>query len=205
MTHASPKKRIVRSGFTLVETLVAIAILLVAIVGPMSIAQKGAQSAYYANEQMTAVFLAQEALEAVRKVRDDNGLLTLKYKTTGGADGTSNSEKWYADLVALSTCTTASGCDYNVNSETFSRDCSTSNECTLHESQGASDIVYGYDSSWPLSKYERKIVVGPLLPEGGHLLTVTVSWRTYIMGTGVGDTREVVLQTYLYDQYKYVP
>jgi prepilin-type N-terminal cleavage/methylation domain-containing protein len=48
-------------GFTLVETLVAVTVLLLVIVGPMTVAQKGIQNAYFANEQVTAVFLAQEA------------------------------------------------------------------------------------------------------------------------------------------------
>ena len=36
-------------GFTLVESLVAIGILLVVIIGPLTIAQKGIQQAYFAN------------------------------------------------------------------------------------------------------------------------------------------------------------
>jgi prepilin-type N-terminal cleavage/methylation domain-containing protein len=43
-------------GFTLVETLVAITILLVAIVGPMTIAARGLQTAFFAREQITAYF-----------------------------------------------------------------------------------------------------------------------------------------------------
>lgn len=61
-------------GFTLVETLVAISVLLVVIIGPISAAQKGIQQAYYANEQLSAVFLAQETIEAVRQRRDDLAL-----------------------------------------------------------------------------------------------------------------------------------
>lgn len=61
-------------GFTLVETLVAIAILLLIIIGPITAAQKGIQQAYYANEQLSAVFLAQEAIEAIRQRRDDQAL-----------------------------------------------------------------------------------------------------------------------------------
>ena len=59
-------------GFTLVETLVAISILMIAIVGPMTIAQNGLSSSIYAREQFIAQFLAQDALEYVRNVRDNN-------------------------------------------------------------------------------------------------------------------------------------
>ena len=61
-------------GFTLVETLVAVTVLLLVIIGPMTVAEKGIQNAYYANEQITGIFLAQEAIEAVRALRDEQAL-----------------------------------------------------------------------------------------------------------------------------------
>jgi prepilin-type N-terminal cleavage/methylation domain-containing protein len=61
-------------GFTLLETLVAIAILLMALLGPFTIAQQSLKSAYYARDQITAYYLAQEGVEFVRAVRDQNYL-----------------------------------------------------------------------------------------------------------------------------------
>lgn len=63
-------------GFTMIETLVAISLLTIAIVAPMSLTEQSLSSAYYARDQVTASYLAQEAIEAVRQVRDDNVLLT---------------------------------------------------------------------------------------------------------------------------------
>jgi Tfp pilus assembly protein PilV len=51
------------SGFTIVETLVAITILMIAIAGPLTIAQKGLTASTYARDQMIASFLAQDGLE----------------------------------------------------------------------------------------------------------------------------------------------
>ncbi|MEX0917159.1 MAG: type II secretion system protein [Candidatus Paceibacterota bacterium] len=62
------------SGFTLVETLVAVSILLVSIGGPLTIAQRGISSAFFARDQITAFYLAQEAVEYIRNVRDSNKL-----------------------------------------------------------------------------------------------------------------------------------
>jgi type II secretory pathway pseudopilin PulG len=62
------------SGFTLVETLVAIFILMVAIVSPMSIASQALSSARFAKEQVTAFYLAQEGIELARNIRDNNVL-----------------------------------------------------------------------------------------------------------------------------------
>ena len=57
------------AGFTLVEALVAISILMVAVASPMVIAQKGLNSANYSRDQMTATFLAEDALEFIKNFR----------------------------------------------------------------------------------------------------------------------------------------
>jgi prepilin-type N-terminal cleavage/methylation domain-containing protein len=62
----------VRSGFTLLETMVAVTLLSMSIVAPMALTTQSLGSAYYARDQVTAFFLAQEALETVRNVRDNN-------------------------------------------------------------------------------------------------------------------------------------
>jgi type II secretory pathway pseudopilin PulG len=61
-------------AFTLLETMVAITLLTVAIVAPMALTTQSLASAYYARDQITASYLAQEAIEAVRSVRDGNVL-----------------------------------------------------------------------------------------------------------------------------------
>lgn len=61
-------------GFTLLETMVAIAILLIAVVGPISIIGSSLNKIYFARDQVVAINLAQEGIEAVRAVRDSNML-----------------------------------------------------------------------------------------------------------------------------------
>ncbi len=71
--NAARRHRIATSrAFTLVETLIAVSLLAVAIVAPMSLTTQSLSSAYYARDQMTAFHLAQEAMESVRAVRDEN-------------------------------------------------------------------------------------------------------------------------------------
>jgi len=60
------------AGFTLIETLVAISLLMVAIVAPMSLTTRSLSTAYYARDQITAFHLAQEAIETIRHRRDGN-------------------------------------------------------------------------------------------------------------------------------------
>lgn len=61
-------------GFTILETLVAIAILVLALTAPLAIVAQALRSSYYARDQVTAYFLAQEAVEFLRNKRDNAGL-----------------------------------------------------------------------------------------------------------------------------------
>jgi prepilin-type N-terminal cleavage/methylation domain-containing protein len=79
-------------GFTLVETLVAITVLIVAIVGPLYAVHKSIAASYAARDQLIATALAQEGLEYIRSIRDGNYLegsgdwmdgLTACFGTTG--------------------------------------------------------------------------------------------------------------------------
>jgi type II secretory pathway pseudopilin PulG len=63
-----------QSGFTIIETLVAITILMVAIAGPLTVAHKGLTAAIYARDQMIGSYLAQDAIEYVKNQRDSNKL-----------------------------------------------------------------------------------------------------------------------------------
>lgn len=60
-----------QSGFSLIETLVAITILLLVIVGPLTITTSASRSTSFGSEQVVAYLLAQEGAELVQKVRDD--------------------------------------------------------------------------------------------------------------------------------------
>jgi len=59
-------------GFTLIETMVAITLLAVALIGPFIAVQNSLQSSYVARDQLIASQLAQEGIEYIRGVRDAN-------------------------------------------------------------------------------------------------------------------------------------
>lgn len=65
-------------GLTLVETLVAISILTIAVIGPLGIIGQALHSSYYTKDQMTAYYLAQEPIEYVRNLRDNQGIAITK-------------------------------------------------------------------------------------------------------------------------------
>jgi len=68
MTNITPTKR----GFTIVETLVAVTILMIAVVGPLTIVNQALRAAKDANNQMIASNLAQETMELVKNQKDQN-------------------------------------------------------------------------------------------------------------------------------------
>lgn len=59
-----------KDGFTIIETLVAITILMIAIAGPLTIAQKSLMASIYARDQVIASYLAQDGMEYMLNQRD---------------------------------------------------------------------------------------------------------------------------------------
>lgn len=80
------------------ETLIAISLLLLAITGPMVFAQNALRAAFNSRDQVTAFYLAQDAIELVKNVRDNNVL--------SGKTAVSGEKYW---LSYLENCDTASG------------------------------------------------------------------------------------------------
>jgi prepilin-type N-terminal cleavage/methylation domain-containing protein len=80
------------SGFTLIEALVAISILVVSLTGPLTLAIKAISEAKISQNQMVAFYLAQEAEEYIRNRRDSNFLSGVSW------------------LSGLNNCWAANGC-----------------------------------------------------------------------------------------------
>ncbi len=67
---------IYNKGFTLIETLVAVSILMISVAGPLTIAQKSLYAAMSAKDQVTASFLAQDMMEQIKNDRSSDGFDT---------------------------------------------------------------------------------------------------------------------------------
>lgn len=74
-------------GFTLVEALVAIAIISLSVAGPLVTANRAVTAAQNARQQLTASYLAQEGIEYVRAMRDNEYLIALN---SGSENASSN-------------------------------------------------------------------------------------------------------------------
>ncbi len=90
----------------MVETLGAVLLLSIALVGPMVIVEKGLQASLIAKDQNTAFNLAQDAVEYIRFARDTNCLTAAATQCPGGAGGT-----WLYGTVNLGSfgCISADG------------------------------------------------------------------------------------------------
>ena len=101
-------------GFTLIEALIAIAIVALAVGGPLYSANRALVAAQNSRNQLTASYLAQEGIEYVRKVRDNDFLSDqvggwLSFINTnpmfqcrgGGISHTCSLDPWAATPVAL--------------------------------------------------------------------------------------------------------
>ncbi len=149
-------------GFTLIETMVAISLLTIAIVAPMSLTTQSLSSAYYARDQITAFYLAQEAIEAVRHVRDgnvlNNAIGTQTNLLTGIPDTTGNpfTVDTLDDSMAL--CPAGSCPPLKSNGELYG---------------------YGTGSAWTPTRFTRS--VRATFVGGGQdevHIAVTVAWQT---------------------------
>lgn len=72
MTNKIPHNK--NKGFTLIEVLVAIFVLITAVVVPLTIGSKAFAYSNFVRDQSTASYLAQEAMEYVRLLRDNASL-----------------------------------------------------------------------------------------------------------------------------------
>ncbi|MDB5259754.1 MAG: seg [Candidatus Taylorbacteria bacterium] len=174
------------SGFTIIETLVAITILMIAIVGPLTVAHKGLTAAVYARDQMIASYLAQDAIEYVKNARDSNKLASRSWLY--GFDGNSAAAN-PADCIHGSQCTV----DTTINSvDDAVLSCSgTGPECIpqlfLSDEKG-----YSHDGAGLATQFNRHIIMTPDPNRASEVkLTAVVSWQNGIVDNDVTLTSEL--------------
>ncbi|MBU3968647.1 type II secretion system GspH family protein [Patescibacteria group bacterium] len=142
------------SGFTLVETLIAITILVSAIVGPMVVVQKSLSSANFAKSQIISFHLAGEAIEYIRNKRDGNTLSGVSW------------------INGLSECIDKK-CAVDTVNDTISQ---CSENCPNLQFDSINGF-YGYDSNWEDSIFNRVVEIKSINEEELSIL-VTIFWKS---------------------------
>lgn len=184
-------------GYSLVEVLVAIAILLLALVGPMTIAAKGIQSASYVREQTTALYLAQEGLEAFTSMRNSASNLALSSSNPASA--------WdWASISALDECKAANGCNLDFEDSTpvdsiIPCTNAVGAGCELYFTEGNTRARYSLDSGGGAvaTPYTRVIKITDITD--GMEVESTVYWSTRLFGA---TPQSVTLTTLLLNLYE---
>jgi len=124
------KNNKLNKGFTLVETLVALSIFTVSLLGIMSILASSIFKHDLCKQKITASYLAQEGVEYVRNMRDTNVL----YDTT---PPNPHRHGWDSFKTEVSTCDSeANACKFDISippgpSLTFSRCVDVGVDCQL--------------------------------------------------------------------------
>jgi prepilin-type N-terminal cleavage/methylation domain-containing protein len=185
-------------GYSLVEVLVAVAILLLALVGPMTIAAKSLQSSYYAREQATALFLAQEGIEVVVAIRNDSLISAIK------SGNLSQGWQWVND-PDLQSCFNE-GCNIAVNGTSVSRPAL--DQATIESCSNMGNCVLTFDrglrarytlGSGDATKYTRVITLQETNDRKGVLITSKVEWDATLFA---GSNPPVELTSAVYRIYE---
>jgi len=147
-----------KSGFTLLETMVAITILALVTTGSVVLATNVIKSAEVAKNSLVASYLAQEGIELVRNYRANNvfsGNAWLRVLSTSGGCNTANG--CFMDFIGLSPSGCASGCPFLKFDDVRN--------------------IYIYGGSFPDSMFKRVIKVNPLSGTIEAKITSSVTWN----------------------------
>ncbi len=175
------------SGFTLVEALVAISILMVAVVGPLTIAQKGLSASIYSKDQMIASYLAQDAIEFIINKRDSNVVKSLNGQAVswlGGLDDCVQIDGLTSKISKVCSVDTISGGVGGAGTT----------DLYIHKS---GDVFVYYTHNPALgdkSKFKREVNIRRDAAKDEVLITVKVYWN----GTNP-DENSVTVKTYIYN------
>mgnify|MGYP001570516022 CR=1 FL=1 len=146
-------------GFTLVETLVAISVLLLSVTGPLTIASRSLISAIFARDQITAFYLAQEATELIRNHRDNNSLA-----------GESN---W---IIGLDSCFNPDGCTVDPLTGNFSV-CPIAGCPVLNRHTTSGFYAYTTGANWENTRFTRTIRA-TTVNSSEFSISATISWNS---------------------------
>ncbi len=185
------------SGFSLVETLVAISILLIVITGPMAISMRSAKSSSFSSEQIQAFFLAQEGLELAQKARDELLLRYFNGDITNPWGQFTNTSGTFANCFVTGVSTAGCGLQWSSTAGVLASpvSCSTVSNCLLYRASSGRSWFTHTSLGNESTIFTRRIY----FTQNGNEVRVRslVTWRT---GSVVSEQR-VEVETYLYNVY----
>ena len=191
------------AGFTIIESLVAIFILVLSITGPMTFTQSGLRAAFVSRDQITAFYLAQDAIEYIKNVRDNNSINILNGNNS--IDWLNELEVCFVDLdVSIDN---QSGCSVDTADELI-RSCDSSQDgCLGPNADGSNDnplkisnnptvgyLGFSGTSDSIFSREIKMVQVDPAKPNEVEI-NVFIRWNT---NETIG-VRQIVVKEYMYN------
>ncbi|MFW0871428.1 MAG: type IV pilus modification PilV family protein [Patescibacteria group bacterium] len=183
-------------GFTMVETLVAITVLLLAVVAPMSLANDGIVASRLAQDQIVAFYLAQEGVEAIKNMRDHNRLTN----DSAGQLGNNLGGNLANCIVSDPNDQNEEGCIIDTTrkegvGEFWTQSCS--GGCEPLRISDTSPYIYSHQpTGTSASKYIREIKVWN---PGGDISEAIVEAKIVWLFARSGESKTYTVRNYLYD------
>lgn len=192
----------------MVEALVAITVLTIGVVGPLSLLANSISNANYAKNQITAFFLAQEGQELVINARNNNRLAEPESRISPDPNSEENGNLYWLGHYGLRKCIPDAGagsdvCYVDASADTLEfKPCAGNAKLACPNLKNLDNGFYGYSDDPALkdSIFNRSIQIEPI-SDGGSVngnyvnrakLTVTVTWKEKSL------TRNFVLQSIIY-------
>lgn len=187
-----------KKGYTLIETLVALSLLTFALIGPVSLIITSLNREYFSQNKLIAANLAQEGIELVRTIRENNVICETRgapgwkwdfdYTGTGNLKGTDRT----TDATVFETVPCVSG--VTIKNPIMGSSCSANN---LKLSSGG---TYGYGAGGSNTIFSRCIDIdNPTVDEGSIGKTNMLDITSTITWTERGTARQVQLKDRLYN------
>jgi type II secretory pathway pseudopilin PulG len=162
-----------KGGFTLLEVLVAVTILIFAIVATFTSAQSGLQSSQESKNQIISFYLAQEAIEYIRNVRDTNSIVRISDPAIPWLDGVAETGD---------PCFPGTYCVIDSISKVITQCPTGLQSCPSlmqNRTQGSDAyLMYGYDNgvgTWATTDFKRVVQIEKIGSNEARII-VTVYW-----------------------------
>ncbi len=164
-------------GFSLIETIVAIVVLTLAVVGPMTLSAQSIRASRDARLELTATHLAEEGMEVVHNIRDNNS----------AQDADPARGAWMTNILPI--CST--GCVVDVTEHSTgvwgptaliscAGNCSTVDRIYQHSTTGLyRQFSSALASPWTVTPFRRSVTVTEVVANRQVRVTSSVSYRSY--------------------------
>lgn len=152
-----------KAGFTLIEALFGITIIMFALLGPLILIDNSLKATHEIRDQSIASYLAFEAIEAIRNVRDQKALENPQHLDT---------VDW---LGSMRECV-GSPCWFDVSPPGIPVFTACGGACPPLQ---RSSVGYGYGGIGPDSPFTRTVTLdeSPATPHYHATATISVSWQ----------------------------